>query len=167
MLRRPVAWDRISLDAFTAIFSTPLPTQTFPSPPSPPTSFEIRQMKCQVDLSETDLPQMDPLKMDDLPCGGFLCPVALHRSHNRSLLLYDPASFDMRITCVGDRGDTVVAWSSPPNEATCTSNGEKDPLKMDDLPCDGGVCPVALHRSHMHSLLLYNLASFDMRITCV
>ena len=105
--------------------------------------------------------------MDDLPCGGVLCPVALHRSHNRSLLLYNPASFGMRITYAGDRGDTVVAWSSPPNEATYTSNDEKDPLKMDDLPCGGGVCPVALHRSHMHSLLLYIPASFGIRVTCV
>ena len=105
--------------------------------------------------------------MDDLPCGGGVCPVALHRSHMHSLLLYIPASFGIRVTCVGDRGDTVVAWSSPPNEAICTPNGEKDPLKMDDLPCGGVLCPVALHRSHNRSLLLYNPASFGIRLTCV
>ena len=95
--------------------------------------------------------------MNDLPCGGGVCPVALHRSHMHSLLLYAPASFGIRLIYVGDRGDTVVAWSSPPNEATCTSNGEKDPLKMDDLPCSGVLCPVALHRPHtvlLHASLL-------------
>ena len=53
--------------------------------------------------------EKDPLKMDDLPCRGVLCRVALHRSHSYSLLLYNPASFGMQITCVGDTGHTVVA----------------------------------------------------------
>jgi hypothetical protein len=90
--------------------------------------------------------------MDDLPCGGGVCLVALHRSHVRSVLLYEPASLGMRITYVGDRDHNVVAWLSPPFEAICTTNDETDPLKMDDLPCGGGVCPVALHRSHRRSV---------------
>ena len=59
--------------------------------------------------------------MDDLPCGGGVCPVALHRSHRRSVLLYDPASLGMRITYVGDRDHNVVAWLSSLFEAICTT----------------------------------------------
>ena len=103
--------------------------------------------------------------MDDLPCGGGVCPVALHRSHRRSLLLYDPASLGMRITYVGDRGHTVVARSSPPFEARSTSNVEKDPLQMDDLPCGGGVCPVALYSSHTVLIHASELACVDLCLT--
>ena len=106
-----------------------------------------------------------PLKMDDLPCGRGVCPVALHRPHRRSVLLYDPASLGMRITYVGDRGHTVVARPSLPFEAICTSNVEMDPLKMDDLPCGDGECPVAPHRPHTVLIHASELASVDLCLT--